>query len=268
MTRRLLTPVLLLAPAALAVSLLAACAGQTETPQASTGLPLESTSWGLASYSDDAGALQSVPTDVTVTAQFSDGTVSGSGGCNRYSAGYEVDGSTLTIGPPAATLIGCPEPQGSVEQAFFVALGEVTSYSSDEASLTLSNGDGEPLLVFEVVEAVSLTGTQWSATGVNNGKQAVVSLVTGTTITATFGEDGTVSGSAGCNRYNGGYTADAATIDIGPLASTRKACEPDVMTQEAAFLAAMENATTVTIDGSSLELRDADGALQVSFTAE
>jgi heat shock protein HslJ len=268
MTRRLLTPVLLLAPAALAVSLLAACGGETETPQATTGLPLESTSWGLISYSDSAGSLQPVPDGVTVTALFSDGTVSGSGGCNRYSAGYEVDGSSLTIGAPAATLIACPEPQGSVEQAFFVALGEIASYATDEASLTLSDGDGEPLLVFDVVEAVSLTGTQWAATGVNNGKQAVVSIAAGTSITATFAEDGTVSGSAGCNRYNGGYTTDGDSIDIGPLASTRKACEPDVMTQEAAFLAAMENATTVTVDGASLELRDADGALQVSFSAE
>jgi heat shock protein HslJ len=267
MTRRLPTP-LLLAPAALAVSLLAACGGASDTPQATTGLPLEATSWGLASYSGDAGSLQQVPAGVTVTAQFSDGTVSGTGGCNRYSAGYEVDGSSLTIGAPAATLIACPEPQGSVEQAFFVALGEVASYATDESSLTLSDGDGAPLLVFDVVEPVSLTGTKWSATGVNNGKQAVVGLAAGTTITATFSEDGTVSGSSGCNNYTGGFTTEGGSIEIGPLAGTRKACEPDVMTQEAAFLAAMENATTVTIDGSTLELRDADGALQVSFTAE
>jgi heat shock protein HslJ len=268
MTRRLLTPVLLLAPAALAVNLLAACGGETDTPQATTGLPLEATSWGLASFSDDAGELRQVPAGVTVTAQFDDGTVSGTGGCNRYSAGYEVDGSSLTIGPPAATLIACEEPQGSVEQAFFIALGETASYSTDESSLTLSDGDGEPLLVFDVAEPVSLTGTEWSATGVNNGKEAVVSLAEGTTLTATFADDGTLSGSAGCNRFTGGYTTNGDSIEIGPLASTRKACEPDVMTQEAAYLAALENATTVTIDGSTLELRDADGALQVSFTAE
>ncbi len=231
MTRRLLTPVLLLAPAALAVNLLAACGGETDTPQATTGLPLEATSWGLASFSDDAGELRQVPAGVTVTAQFDDGTVSGTGGCNRYSAGYEVDGSSLTIGPPAATLIACEEPQGSVEQAFFIALGETASYSTDESSLTLS-------------------------------------LAEGTTLTATFADDGTLSGSAGCNRFTGGYTTNGDSIEIGPLASTRKACEPDVMTQEAAYLAALENATTVTIDGSTLELRDADGALQVSFTAE
>jgi heat shock protein HslJ len=87
-------------------------------------------------------------------------------------------------------------------------------------------------------------------------------------VTATFGEDGTVSGSSGCNTFTGGYTAQEGVIEIGPLASTQKACEPaEVMTQEAAFLTAMQNATTYSIDGDTLELRDGSGALQVDFTA-
>ena len=39
-------------------------------------------------------------------------------------------------------------------------------------------------------------------TAYNNGKQAVVSGLADTEVTALFGEDGTLSGSAGCNRYN------------------------------------------------------------------
>jgi heat shock protein HslJ len=41
----------------------------------------------------------------------------------------------------------------------------------------------------------------------------------------TFGEDGALSGTDGCNRLVGKWTADAGTVEFGPLASTRMACE-------------------------------------------
>ena len=63
--------------------------------------------------------------------------------------------------------------------------------------------------------------------------------------------------------------ARGTTIKIGPLAATRKLCTTPagVDEQEAQFLAAMAKATTSTISGSKLELRDDGGALQVSFRA-
>jgi heat shock protein HslJ len=45
------------------------------------------------------------------------------------------------------------------------------------------------------------------------------------------------------------------------------ACEPEVMQQEAAFLAALQGATAVRREGERLELRTADGALAVTATA-
>jgi heat shock protein HslJ len=121
--------------------------------------------------------------------------------------------------------------------------------------------------VFRPVVEPSLTGAEWSAAGVNNGKGGVASLVADTVITATFGEDGPLFGSGGCNRYRGQFTVDGARITIGPLATTRMACPGPVMEQEAQYLAALGRATTWRIDGDTLELRDADGALQVSFRA-
>jgi hypothetical protein len=38
-------------------------------------------------------------------------------------------------------------------------------------------------------------------TGYNNGKQAVVSVVIGSELTADFKADGNLGGSAGCNSY-------------------------------------------------------------------
>ncbi len=52
---------------------------------------------------------------------------------------------------------------------------------------------------------VTLVG-DWQIIAYNNGKQAVVSVLSTSTVTATFGDDGTVSGNSGVNSYSGPYT--------------------------------------------------------------
>ena len=44
------------------------------------------------------------------------------------------------------------------------------------------------------------------------------------------------------------------------------ACEQPIMDQEAQYLAAIQQAATYNIQGTRLELRSADGALQASYT--
>ena len=85
-----------------------------------------------------------------------------------------------------------------------------------------------------------------------------------TEITAIF-EDGKLTGSAGCNTYNGTYTITAGAeeneIDIGPLATTRMACQERVMNQEARYLGALEEAETYVIEGTTLIIYFPGGAL-------
>ena len=58
-------------------------------------------------------------------------------------------------------------------------------------------------------------------------------------------------------------------MTIGPLASTRKACEPAAtMDQETAFLTALQNSATVEQTGGIVTLRDASGATQVTLVAK
>jgi heat shock protein HslJ len=92
--------------------------------------------------------------------------------------------------------------------------------------------------------------------------------VDGTDPTATFDAAGTVAGDAGCNQYNGAAVVDGNSIAIGPLASTKRLCADEAAnTQENAFLAALQAATTFEARAGRMELRDAGGALQVSFEA-
>jgi heat shock protein HslJ len=216
--------------------------------------------WVLVSYGD-AKTPTEVPAGVTVTAKFAAGQLSGNNGCNNYNATYTIDGSKLTIAPGASTMMACQDPQAQVEQAYMAALPLVTTFATAEGGLTLTYGNGQAL-VYKAGPS-GLSGTSWEVTGYNNGKEAVVSLVTGSTISLDF-VDGTVSGKA-CNNYNGAFTEDGTALTIGPLATTRMMCpEAGVMDQETAYLAALQAATVFSLDGSVLTLRDAKGATQVT----
>ncbi len=83
----------------------------------------------------------------------------------------------------------------------------------------------------------------------------------GTGVTIVFNADGTANGLAGCNNFNGGYTAGANNaISFGPLATTRMFCEPAVNDLEARYLAALENVASYALDGPNrLALQSADG---------
>lgn len=230
---------------------------------------LEGPEWLLSELRGPEGELQPALPGVDATAIFDGERVGGNGSCNQYGGSYTLDGSSLSIGPLMSTMMACQEPGVMEQEAALTGLmAQVASYQIEGETLRLLDANGQVLLVFQAREMVELPGSSWEATMVNNGREAVVSLLPGTSITATFGEDGTLSGNAGCNQYNAGYSASEGEIEIGPAASTRKFCgEPEgLMDQEAAYLAALEQAATYTIRGLVLELRDAQGALQASYT--
>lgn len=58
----------------------------------------------------------------------------------------------------------------------------------------------------------------------------------------TFTANGQVSGSAGCNRFTGGYTTHGTEITIGTLAVTAMACDEETMGAEATFLTRLQAA--------------------------
>lgn len=238
--------------------------------KATTEAPLVGTRWVLESLAGPGGETVPALPDREVTAEFSDGRLSGNGGCNNYFGGYTVDGANLSVGQVGSTMMACmPEAIMQQESRYFANLQAAATYTITDGRLMISNAAGDVILTLAATEPISLTGTPWKATGYNNGRQAVVSILSGTTITAEFAEDGKLAGSAGCNRYTADYTTEDAAITIGPSASTRKFCaEPEgIMDQEAAYLAALPTAATYRINGNRLELRTAEGSLVASYIA-
>lgn len=223
---------------------------------------LEGTSWLLESLSGRAAKP-----DTTVTLRFEDGRALGNDGCNSYGAAYKVRGSRFELTEPiASTLMACQEPIMEQAASYVAALAEASTYRIEGQRLILANRSGETLAVFSP-QSRELSGTVWIVTGYNNGQEAVVSLMEGTEITADFGEDGTLSGSAGCNRYTASFETDGSALSIGPVAATRMMCaEPEgVMEQEALYLRALESAANYQLEGNTLHLRAADGALAVTL---
>jgi heat shock protein HslJ len=97
-------------------------------------------------------------------------------------------------------MAACPGAVETHARAYRAALVQVTRYRVRNAKLELTDEDGKTLISLTPAPT-SLAGTNWDVISYNNGNQAVVTLINGTTITARFGEDGHVTGHAGCNAY-------------------------------------------------------------------
>ncbi len=219
--------------------------------------------WLLVSYAIPDGQTMDVLPDSRITAEFSEGQVAGTAGCNRYFASYETDGTALTIGPAGSTMMSCsPEEIMLQETAYLALLSSVASYDFADEQLQLKNSSGESVLLFAEETPLSLTDVSWNLVSYNNGLEAMVSVIVDTTITANFSEDGVLSGSAGCNSYSGSYESEDNNITIGNIANTEMFCmSPEgIMEQEMQYLTALQNAAVYRIDGTILEIRDANGA--------
>lgn len=105
---------------------------------------LAGTSWRVTGINNGRDAVVGVHSEGSVTMTFAnDGTVSGRGGCNRYSATYRHEGASLRFTSPAATRRLCPE-EGIMEQerAFLAAMEKVSTLSLDGPRLDLRMPDG------------------------------------------------------------------------------------------------------------------------------
>ena len=241
-----------------------ACAAVPPAAEAEAGDSprLDGTAWVLA----DLPGHSRVPGS-SITLRFEDGRASGTDGCNRYGFAYTVTGSKLDFAPSGiSTQMACPPELMQQASAFTTSLTRTRAFGMLSGRLQLLDADGAVMARFDP-QPEGLAGTAWKVTGYNNGRQAVVSVLTGTELTMEFSADGRVAGSAGCNRYTGSFKQDGKTLSFGPAAATRRMCvEPEgVMEQEQQFLKALETVATVRHEADRAELRTVDGALAVTL---
>ncbi len=223
--------------------------------------------WVLVGYGDPANPTV-VEEGTTVTATFTPGgTVNGSGGCNNYNGSYTMSGDQISIGPLATTMMFCET--GSQQETLFLAAMQNADHLafSDEGRLQLfytSPDSSTGVLVFAKGET-PLVGTNWVLVSYGSPDQQTV-IEPGTSITALFYEDGSLTGNSGCNSYAAGYTAEDGSITISPPASTLMFCSTG-MEQETAYLDALSKAESFVITGPNLVISYGGGSGNLTYTS-
>ena len=140
--------------------MLAICfAGCTSQPAAPAPLPAQTTvitqlpivgAWDLSSYNNGKGGIETVIMGSVTTAVFgSDGKLSGSAGCNQYSATYTTSGQGINITQPALTRMACESNLMQQETQYLSLLPTAAKYETSGDQLTLFNSTGTKILIYK-----------------------------------------------------------------------------------------------------------------------
>ncbi|MDV2481994.1 META domain-containing protein [Methanoculleus sp. Wushi-C6] len=253
--------------------------GGTETPPDSVGRvaePLAGTAWDLVAFRADNGSVATPLSGAEPLIIFGDsGTLSGSAGCNLYSATYRINGSGIKVEPVAVTAAYPAKAQALMQQEsrYHELLVAAASYRVEGDRLIFYGPSGRELLIFArsgEPASVPLLGTEWQLARYSTTGSTVASPVPGTGVNLTFDPDGTLSGSAGCNAYSAPYLVNETGIAVERIVATKaSATEPaGIMEQEAAYLALLRTAAGYRIVGDTLAVIDGNGRAILFFKAE
>jgi heat shock protein HslJ len=101
------------------------------------------------------------------------------------------------------------------------------------------------------VDLHELVGSEWVAQSIEGAP-----VLGRARPTLRFAAADRVSGDGACNQFSGALAIDGQTVRVGPATTTQRACAPAVMGQERRYLAALEQAHVLLIDGTTLALLD------------
>jgi heat shock protein HslJ len=186
-----------------------------------------------------------------------DGLIQASAGCNSMGGPYRIDGGRLMADQLATTEMAC-DPALMEQDRWLADLLNGATIGLDGDTLTLTKGINRlTLLDREVADPDRpLVGTRWVVDGLVSGG-AVASVPAGVVAALTFA-DGRVDVEAGCNSGGGSIRVSETTIELGPIALTKMACEPPRMAVEQAVATVLSGTIRYAIEAGTLSL-DAGG---------
>ena len=173
-----------------------------------------------------------------------DGRVQGTGSCNSYGGPYQLDGDAIDVGDVASTMMLCADQAiAAQETAFFAALGGAQTWQLDDAGNLVIDGASRIVAEAGPAEASGSPAASGLIGTWNLAEMGPTADFAHLQPTIEFGADGAVSGFAGCNTFSGSYTIDGAALALGPLATTKMACERPGSAVEADYLSALSAVT-------------------------
>lgn len=221
--------------------------------------PLVMTNWELIS-------INGTEVDGGMTLRFGPEVISGSDGCNTFSADYTINSSgTLNISDNiASTMIACPDMDDEMAQQYLNALVGATSFMHDGDSLTIQTASGD--LVFTQMANAELDGTRWQLDSLADSS-SITRMPIDSNIFVMF-DGAQVNGNGGCNSFSGNVTTDAVTMKFGNIVATLMACADEGVNQrETEFFAALENVASYEIIGQMLTMYNGEGGTVATFVA-
>ncbi|WP_329245070.1 META domain-containing protein [Streptomyces canus] len=175
------------------------------------------------------------------------GKSGGSVGCNSIGADVDIEGDTVKVSDLVRTLIGCGGALGTFEEKFVGVfdndLEAELKGRSGARTLTLTSPQNDTITLREE-QAPALKGTRWSL-----GEIAYLTLTRNNTVTGSFG----------CNTFNGRAVVKDGTIEFGRLATTRMMCEGPVMKAERELAEILSGKVSYQQKQDSLKITDASG---------
>jgi heat shock protein HslJ len=199
----------------------------------------------------------------TVRITFDDGLLVAEGGCNSMRGSYEASDGTLAVGELATTEMAC-EPDLMAQDEWLASfLSSRPGLELDGATLVLTGDDATLTLTDrEVAEPdLDLVGPVWELETIVTA-DAASSVPGGAVATLTFQPDGTVQVDTSCNTGSATVAVTETQMQFGPLALTRKACDPDRTEVERLIVAITIGPVDYRIESDLLTLSTGTNALQ------
>jgi heat shock protein HslJ len=241
--------------------------------------PLAGALWRLVSLGD-VNNPQAPVQGSSFTAQFSripgspSGVLTGTTGCNEYTAAFVASTDQMKINPPVSTNNkSCVPGLSDQEQLYYLALNNATTFRISGNTLTIPYDSNKQALVFEGTQlevAVrapmsTLNGTTWYLWYMNN-----TPILNGSSIYAQFainpdGASGAISGSAGCNNYVATFGND---MGVQTTLNAHQVCQlpTGIMDQEAAYMNMLSRGYGYWVTGDQLILNTGQGVLTYRST--
>ena len=183
-------------------------------------------------------------------------------GCNSMSTKVSTSDGKLTLkGPLAMTAMGCPGPQQGQDSWLANIISAKPTWKLDDSKLDVTSGGTTISLVDRKVAEpdLPLDGTKWSLETVITGDAAAHLIGSENAWITVNGER--VTGSTGCNGFQGMVARGTGTLTFGEPATTRLPCTDADAEVEAAILNVLKGQVTYTIDGNRLKIRTSTGGL-------
>ncbi|TLU61351.1 META domain-containing protein [Thalassotalea litorea] len=127
--------------------------------------------------------------------------------------------------------VASPAQSGSSMQS-----GDLSENSDQQSPETEPQQANDP----SQLSALSLASSEWMLEEMD-GKKVQIHVSESQTHLTIDDKEQRIGGNSGCNIFNGSYQLDGEKITLGPLISTRMACQQSIMQTEQTYLAALQS---------------------------